>query len=63
MRADHSRIYKSVHTWTGIVSGLALFSAFYAGAFTVLKEPLREWATPPAAPAPPEAWPIRAAVP
>lgn len=49
MRADHIRIYKSVHTWTGIVSGLALFIAFYAGAFTVFKEPLREWATPPAA--------------
>lgn len=49
MRADHIRIYKSVHTWTGIVSGLALFIAFYAGAFTVFKEPLRAWATPPAA--------------
>ncbi len=49
MRADHVRIYKSVHTWTGIVSGLALFIAFYAGAFTVFKEPLRQWATSPAA--------------
>ena len=35
MRADHVRIYKSVHTWTGILSGLALFIAFYAGALTV----------------------------
>lgn len=49
MKADHIRIYKSVHTWTGIVSGLALFIAFYAGALTVFKEPLRRWSTPPAA--------------
>ncbi|MHA7601198.1 PepSY-associated TM helix domain-containing protein [Alicycliphilus sp. T452] len=49
MRADHVRIYKSVHTWTGILSGMALFIAFYAGALTVFKEPLRRWSTPPAA--------------
>jgi uncharacterized iron-regulated membrane protein len=49
MRADHIRNYKSVHTWTGIVSGMALFIAFYAGALTVFKEPLRHWSTPPAA--------------
>lgn len=49
MRADFIRIYKSVHTWTGIVSGMALFIAFYAGALTVFKEPLRRWSTPPAA--------------
>ncbi len=49
MRADYVRIYKSVHTWTGIVSGMALFIAFYAGALTVFKEPLLHWSTPPAA--------------
>lgn len=49
MRAEHVRIYKSVHTWTGIVSGMALFIAFYAGALTVFKEPLDRWASPPAA--------------
>lgn len=49
MRAEHVRNYKSVHTWTGIVSGMALFIAFYAGALTVFKEPLRRWSTPPAA--------------
>ena len=47
MRADYIRIYKSVHTWTGIVSGMALFIAFYAGALTVFKEPLNRWASPP----------------
>jgi uncharacterized iron-regulated membrane protein len=49
MRADYIRIYKSVHTWTGILSGMALFIAFYAGALTVFKEPIRQWSTPPAA--------------
>lgn len=49
MRADLIRIYKSVHTWTGIFSGMALFIAFYAGALTVFKEPLARWATPPQA--------------
>lgn len=49
MRAGYIRIYKSVHTWTGIVCGLALFIAFYAGAITVFKEPIRRWSTPPAA--------------
>ena len=49
MRADYIRIYKSVHTWTGIISGIALFIAFYAGALTVFKEPIRRWSTPPAA--------------
>jgi uncharacterized iron-regulated membrane protein len=47
MRADYVRIYKSVHTWTGILSGMALFIAFYAGALTVFKEPLDRWASPP----------------
>lgn len=47
MKADIVRIYKSVHTWTGIISGMALFIAFYAGALTVFKEPISRWATPP----------------
>ena len=49
MRADFIRIYKSVHTWTGILSGMALFIAFYAGALTVFKEPINRWASPPTA--------------
>ena len=47
MRAEFIRIYKIVHTWTGIVAGIALFIAFYAGALTVFKEPLARWASPP----------------
>ncbi|WP_153116874.1 PepSY-associated TM helix domain-containing protein [Rhodocyclus tenuis] len=49
MRTEFIRIYKSVHTWTGILSGLALFIAFYAGALTVFKEEIVRWAAPPAA--------------
>ncbi|MBS0357297.1 MAG: PepSY domain-containing protein [Proteobacteria bacterium] len=47
MRSEFVRIYKAVHTWTGIVAGMALFIAFYAGALTVFKEPLTRWASPP----------------
>jgi uncharacterized iron-regulated membrane protein len=47
MNSETIRIYKSVHTWTGIVSGMALFIAFYAGALTVFKEPLNRWLSPP----------------
>ncbi|RLU01572.1 PepSY-associated TM helix domain-containing protein [Ketobacter sp.] len=43
-----ARLYKGVHTWTGIVAGMALFIAFYAGALTVFKAPLERWASPPA---------------
>lgn len=50
MRADIIRIYKSVHTWTGILTGMALFIAFYAGALTIFKEPLERWASAPVAP-------------
>lgn len=49
MNNDYLRIYKSVHTWTGILSGMALFIAFYAGALSVFKEPLARWVAPPAA--------------
>lgn len=49
MRSEFIRIYKAVHTWTGIVAGMALFIAFYAGAITIFKEPLTRWAAPPVA--------------
>jgi len=47
MRTEFIRIYKSVHTWTGIIAGMALFIAFYAGALTIFKEPIARWATAP----------------
>ncbi|CAD6528063.1 PepSY-associated TM helix domain-containing protein [Paraburkholderia metrosideri] len=48
MRSDILRVYKTVHTWTGIVAGLLLFIAFYAGAVTMFKDSLTDWTTPPA---------------
>lgn len=52
MRSDVIRIYKIVHSWTGIVAGLALFIAFYAGAITMYEEPLARWISPPSVTAP-----------
>ncbi len=48
IRADIVRLYKTVHTWTGITCGFALFIAFYAGALTMFQEPIARWASPPA---------------
>ncbi|WP_313927641.1 PepSY-associated TM helix domain-containing protein [Pseudoxanthomonas sp.] len=53
--SDIIKVYKDVHIWVGIVCGLMLFIAFYAGAITMFEKPLERWATPPShlAPAPP----------
>lgn len=48
IRADIVKLYKTVHTWTGVTCGFALFIAFYAGALTMFQEPLARWASPPA---------------
>lgn len=52
--SDIIKVYKDVHIWIGIVCGLMLFVAFYAGAITMFEKPLERWATPPSmlAPAP-----------
>lgn len=47
MRSAVIRRYKTVHTWAGISTGLALFIAFYAGAITMFEEPLARWIAPP----------------
>ena len=47
IRSDILRIYQSLHTWTGIVTGVLLFIAFYAGALTIFKEPIDRWLSPP----------------
>lgn len=47
MRSELIRNYKTIHTWTGIVTGLALFIAFYAGALTMFEESLEAWIAPP----------------
>jgi uncharacterized iron-regulated membrane protein len=45
MRSDVVRLYKVVHTWTGITAGMFLFIAFYAGSITVFAEPLARWSS------------------
>lgn len=47
IHADIIKVYKTVHTWTGITCSFALFIAFYAGALTMFKEPIARWASPP----------------
>lgn len=47
VRTDIVRTYQDIHSWVGIISGLALFIAFYAGAITMFEVPLQRWATPP----------------
>ncbi|MFT4196318.1 MAG: PepSY-associated TM helix domain-containing protein [Pseudoxanthomonas sp.] len=46
INTDIVKVYKDVHIWIGIVCGLMLFVAFYAGAITMFEKPLERWATP-----------------
>ncbi|GAB3247267.1 PepSY-associated TM helix domain-containing protein [Chitinimonas naiadis] len=43
MKAATLRTFLSIHTWVGLVAGLGLFIAFYAGAVTVFTHELIEW--------------------
>lgn len=46
VRGDILRTYQSVHTWTGIITGLVLFIGFYAGSLSMFEDELSHWATP-----------------
>ncbi len=46
IRGDIIRTYQSIHTWTGIITGLVLFIGFYAGSLTMFKPAIEQWATP-----------------
>lgn len=48
MKATTLRIFLSVHTWVGLVSGMLLFIAFYAGAISVFVHELQGWERPTA---------------
>nr|AAD56909.1 unknown [Zymomonas mobilis subsp. mobilis ZM4 = ATCC 31821] len=39
------RSYRKLHSWVGIVAGLFLFVAFYAGAITMFEQPIQDWAS------------------
>ncbi|WP_201314069.1 PepSY-associated TM helix domain-containing protein [Dyella sp. EPa41] len=47
MKASTLRTYQTVHTWTGLLAGFALFIAFYAGALTVFHDDIAAWQNPP----------------
>ena len=43
MKAITFKTFERVHSWTGLLAGLALFIAFYAGAFTMFHEQTEHW--------------------
>jgi len=48
LKAQTVKDYLAVHTWVGILCGLVLFVAFYAGAFSMLESDITRWTQPPA---------------
>lgn len=56
------RIYTSVHTWAGLIAGMALFIAFYAGAITLFHPELHFWSDPELRGTRPEAVPTAQAL-
>jgi uncharacterized iron-regulated membrane protein len=46
MKSSTIRTFTTVHTWTGLLAGFALFIAFYAGAITMFHDPIDTWALP-----------------
>ncbi len=47
MRSDLLRVHRSLHTWVGVLAGMALFIAFFAGALTMFERQVARWLTPP----------------
>ncbi|PWK82727.1 PepSY-associated TM helix domain-containing protein [Fulvimonas soli] len=47
MKSSTLRTFQTVHTWTGLVAGFALFVAFYAGALSVFHDDIALWQNPP----------------
>ena len=43
IRAKTLHVFKKVHTWTGLMAGLLLFIAFYAGSLTIFREEITDW--------------------
>jgi uncharacterized iron-regulated membrane protein len=43
MKPATLKVFTALHTWTGLVAGMALFIAFYAGAMTVFTHELDIW--------------------
>lgn len=49
IRPDIVQVYRDIHSWVGILCGLFLFVAFYAGSISMFEQPLQNWLTPEAA--------------
>lgn len=47
MKTATLRTFQTVHTWTGLLAGFALYVAFYAGALTVFHDAIATWQNPP----------------
>ncbi|HEX7816769.1 PepSY-associated TM helix domain-containing protein [Dyella sp.] len=47
MKSSTLRAFQTVHTWTGVMAGFALFVAFYAGALTMFHDDIATWQMPP----------------
>ena len=43
MKPEIIKTFLGVHTWTGLVAGLALFIAFYTGSITVFVHEIEAW--------------------
>ncbi|KDE20507.1 hypothetical protein AZ09_06650 [Acetobacter aceti 1023] len=53
IRSDIVQMYRDIHSWVGILAGLFLFVAFYAGSISIFESSLQNWlTTPPDLPAP-----------
>lgn len=46
IRGNILRVYKDLHTWVGISSGIFLFICFFAGALSMFKPTIKAWSTP-----------------
>jgi uncharacterized iron-regulated membrane protein len=47
MKSSTIRRFQTVHSWAGLLAGLALFVAFFAGALTVFRRDIAVWQYPP----------------
>lgn len=61
MKAATLRAFLSVHSWMGLLAGMALFIAFYAGALTVFTHELSSWQVAPRSSSSSPAEPVAAA--
>ena len=47
IKTEFLKLSKTLHTWTGIISGIFLFICFIAGGLSVFQYQITQWSTPP----------------